>query len=79
MISYLIGADDVDQAKPNPEPVLNVLAALGYESSETLVVGDMDVDILMGVNAEPELVVLLTGTEQKRNLKKSELTISLTA
>ena len=79
MISYLIGADDVEQAKPNPEPVLNVLAALGYESSETLVVGDMDVDILMGVNAEPELVVLLTGTEQKRNLKKSELTISLTA
>ena len=79
MISYLIGADDVEQAKPNPEPVLNVLAALGYESSETLVVGDMDVDILMGVNAEPELVVLLTGTEQKRNLKKPELTISLTA
>lgn len=50
-ITYLIGADDVKKAKPDPEPVLNILTATNIEASETLVVGDMAVDILMGANA----------------------------
>ena len=50
-ISYLIGADDVENAKPNPEPVLKTLSAIGCDACRTLVVGDMSVDILMGANA----------------------------
>ena len=50
-ISYLIGADDVEKAKPDPEPVLNTLKAMHFDPSHTLVVGDMAVDILMGANA----------------------------
>ena len=50
-ISYLVGADDVEKAKPNPEPVIKTLAAMGADASQTLVVGDMNVDILMGLNA----------------------------
>ena len=50
-ISYLLGADDVKEAKPKPEPVLKTLADMHYDASETLVVGDMAVDIQMGVNA----------------------------
>ena len=50
-ISYLIGADDVKEAKPKPEPVLKTLTAMHNAASETLVVGDMAVDILMGSNA----------------------------
>ena len=50
-ISYLIGADDVKEAKPKPEPVLKTLTAMHNTASETLVVGDMAVDILMGSNA----------------------------
>ena len=50
-ISYLIGADDVKEAKPKPEPVQKTLAAMHFDASETLVVGDMAVDILMGANA----------------------------
>mgnify|MGYP002622396172 CR=1 FL=1 len=50
-ISYLIGADDVENAKPHPEPVLNTLSALNFKPCEALVVGDMAVDILMGANA----------------------------
>ena len=44
-ISYILGADDVKEAKPKPEPVLKTLAAMHYDASETLVVGDMAVDI----------------------------------
>ena len=50
-ISYLLGADDVKEAKPKPEPVLKTLANMHYDAGETLVVGDMAVDIRMGANA----------------------------
>ncbi len=71
VISYLIGADDVEKAKPNPEPVLNILAALGYEASETLVVGDMDVDIMMGVNAGAKTCGVTYGNGTKKELEKA--------
>ena len=71
IISYLIGADDVEKAKPNPEPVLNVLAALGYKASETLVVGDMDVDILMGVNAGAKTCGVTYGNGTKKELEEA--------
>ncbi|MCH5308977.1 MAG: HAD-IA family hydrolase [Prevotella sp.] len=50
-ISYVVGADDVTHAKPDPEPVLKTLAALDIPADKTLVVGDMPVDILMGKGA----------------------------
>ena len=50
-ICYALGKEDVFPAKPDPEPVLKTLRDLGYSSGETLVVGDMPVDILMGVRA----------------------------
>ena len=50
-ISYILGADSVRLAKPDPEPVLKTLSDLGYVPGEALVVGDMPVDILMGKRA----------------------------
>lgn len=50
-ISYVIGANNVTNAKPHPEPVLKTLSELGFTPEETLVVGDMPVDILMGQRA----------------------------
>ena len=70
VISYLIGADDVEKAKPNPEPVLNILAALGYDAEETLVVGDMSVDILMGVNAGAKTCGVTYGNGTKQELEE---------
>lgn len=71
LISYLIGADDVERAKPNAEPVLNVLAALGYSASQTLVVGDMNVDILMGINAGTKTCGVTYGNGTKRELEEA--------
>lgn len=47
----IVGADSVSRGKPDPEPVLTVLDALGWNAEDTLVVGDADVDILMGNGA----------------------------
>ena len=51
VISYVLGADDVSQAKPNPEPVLKTLEKFGCSPDEALVVGDTWYDIEMGRRA----------------------------
>ena len=70
-ISYLIGADNVKEAKPKPEPVLNTLAAMQLDASETLVVGDMAVDILMGVNAGAKTCGVTWGNGTRRELMEA--------
>ena len=70
-ISFLIGADDVEKAKPNPEPVLNTLKALHFEANKTLVVGDMAVDILMGANAGAQTCGVTWGNGSREELEKA--------
>ena len=73
-ISFLIGADDVEKAKPNPEPVLNTLKALHFEANKTLVVGDMAVDILMGANAGAKTCGVTWGNGTKEELEDAGAT-----
>lgn len=47
----IITLDDVQHAKPHPEPVLSALKLLGSESSNALMVGDNLHDIEAGKNA----------------------------
>ena len=70
-ISYLIGADYVKEAKPKPEPVLKTLAAIYLDASETLVVGDMVVDILMGANAGAKTCGVSWGNGSREELKNA--------
>lgn len=51
IIPYIVAAEDVSKAKPDPEPVLKTLAHFDLQPHEVLVVGDTDFDILMGMNA----------------------------
>ena len=70
-VSYIVGADDVTMPKPNPEPVLKTLHALGYTADETLVVGDMPVDILMGANAGAHTCGVTYGNASRQQLEES--------
>lgn len=47
----VIGLDDVEHAKPHPEPVQKALAALGSKPEEAIMVGDNYHDIEGGKNA----------------------------
>lgn len=49
--TYIIGGDDNVKAKPEPDPVLKTLEELVFSPENTLVVGDMPVDIMMGKSA----------------------------
>jgi phosphoglycolate phosphatase len=70
-ISYLIGADDVKEAKPKPEPVLKTLAALHFDPIEAIVVGDMAVDILMGANAGTKTCGVTWGNGSRKELQEA--------
>ena len=65
---YVLGADNVARAKPDPEPVLKTLRDLGYRAENTLVVGDMPVDILMGARAGAGTVGVTYGNSCRADL-----------
>ncbi|MBO5916805.1 MAG: HAD-IA family hydrolase, partial [Bacteroidales bacterium] len=52
IVTYVVAAEDVSHAKPDPEPVLKTLQHFALQPQEVLVVGDTDFDILMGRNAD---------------------------
>ena len=70
-ISYILGADDVKEAKPKPEPVLKTLGDMHFDAGETLVVGDMAVDILMGTNAGARTCGVTWGNGTREELEKA--------
>lgn len=51
IVTYVVAAEDVSHAKPDPEPVLKTLEHFNLQPQEVLVVGDTDFDILMGLRA----------------------------
>ena len=69
--SYVIGSDSVEHHKPHPEPVLKTLWELGFEPSESLVVGDMPVDMEMVHNAGVRAVAVSYGNASRAELEAS--------
>ena len=67
-ISYILGADDVKEAKPKPEPVLKTLVDMHFDAGEALVVGDMAVDIQMGANAGTKTCGVTWGNGSREEL-----------
>ena len=65
----LIGGGDVREGKPSPEPVNKILEAHGWNPEETLTVGDMDVDILMGLRAGTETCGVTYGNGSAESLQ----------
>lgn len=54
-MDVIVTLDDVEHAKPHPEPVLKAIEALGAEPSATIMVGDSaaDIESALGAGAIP--------------------------
>ena len=70
-IPYVLGADQVALAKPHPEPVLKTLKKLGVKAEEAMVVGDMPVDIRMGLGAGAWTCGVTYGNSDREALGKA--------
>lgn len=65
----VVGADSVSNGKPDPEPVLTILSTLGWDAGDTLVVGDADVDIMMGHAAGCKTCAVTYGNGSMASLR----------
>ncbi len=70
----IIAAEDVKRAKPNPEPVLFTLKRMSEKAEDTIVVGDMPVDIAMGSGAGCETVGVTFGNSTRADLENAGTT-----
>ena len=70
-IAMVVGSDEVTHHKPHPEPVNVILSALDVPAAETLVVGDMPVDILMGAAAGTHTCAVTYGNASAEELSDS--------
>lgn len=69
MIPYVLGLEDCTNHKPDPEPVLKTLRELNFSAEETLVVGDMPYDILMGKRANVQTCGVSYGNASAKELR----------
>ena len=70
-ISMVVGGEDVTHAKPHAEPVLKILQSLEVAPADTLVVGDMAVDIMMGKAAGTRTCAVSYGNSPREQLAAS--------
>lgn len=68
LISHILGADDVNKGKPDPEPVNRTLERFRLRPEEAIVVGDTSFDIHMGRNAGTKTCGVTYGNGSRESL-----------
>lgn len=71
-ISYILGADDVMNGKPDPEPVNRTLEEFGFKAEEAIVVGDTIFDINMGKNAGTKTCGVTYGNGTRESMASAD-------
>ena len=71
-ITYILGANDVKEGKPNPEAVLKTLETHGIPADEAIVVGDTVFDIDMGRNAGVKTCGVTYGNGSMESLSNAD-------
>lgn len=67
----LIGGDDIKEGKPHPESVLRIMKEMNWKGEETMMVGDMPVDIIMGKNAGVSTCGVAYGNGNSKDLEEA--------
>lgn len=71
IITFIIAAEDVKNAKPDAEPVTKTLRHYGLKPEDAVVVGDTRFDILMGRNAGCTTVGVTYGNGSRQSLEEA--------
>ena len=72
VISYVVGANDVKQGKPDPEAVNKILAEFDFKAEEAIVVGDTVFDVQMGINAGTRTCGVTYGNGSRESLSEAD-------
>ena len=71
-ISYVVGANDVKEGKPDPAAVNMTLEKFGISPEEAIVVGDTIFDVRMGINAGTHTCAVTYGNGSIESLAEAE-------
>ena len=65
----LIGSEDVQNLKPNPEPIFKALSLMNTNSKNIFMIGDTNLDVKASINASITPFAVLSGYESERTLR----------
>lgn len=68
---YIVGGNDVSEGKPHPESILKIITDMDWKKEETLMVGDMSVDIMMGKNSGIQTCGVTYGNGKPSELEEA--------
>lgn len=68
LIDLILARDDVQEAKPSPEPLLLAMSTLDAEADETMMVGDTIEDAICAQKARVTFIGVLTGNSDGKAL-----------
>ena len=72
-IDVIIGSEDIDRAKPDPDPALKACQKLGVKPEETIFIGDSRHDMNCGKTAGCTTVLVGWSTFRDKGLKGNEI------
>ncbi len=72
IITYILGAGDVQEGKPHPEAIFKTLDKYGFTPDQALMVGDTIFDIQMGINAGIRTCGVTYGNGSRESLSKAD-------
>ncbi|MDR1705118.1 MAG: HAD-IA family hydrolase [Clostridiales bacterium] len=69
LVDFIVGFEDVEQAKPDPEGLIKAIEALGSLKEETLYTGDSHIDAKAAAAAGIDFAAVLTGTTAREEFE----------
>ena len=72
VISYILGANDVKEGKPNPEAIFKTLERFNFNADEAIMIGDTVFDINMGKNAGVRTCGVTYGNGSRESLADAD-------
>lgn len=69
LVDFIVGAEDVQEEKPNPEGLLFLLKQMQLDREQVLYVGDSSVDVQTAERAGVDFAGVLTGTTTRQEFE----------
>ena len=70
-VDVIVARDDCEKDKPNPEPLVQAMKAVGSKAEETIMIGDSITDFLCSKNAGVRFIGILHEDDHLMNLERN--------
>jgi phosphoglycolate phosphatase-like HAD superfamily hydrolase len=70
-VDVIVARDDCEKDKPDPEPLVHAMKAVGSKAEETIMIGDSITDFLCSKNAGVRFIGILHEDDGLKNLKRN--------